>query len=71
MNMMFSALWGVGYVVVRYRKNGALKRLKVTPLNAFEYLTAGLMDVSLELIILTTMTLAFLIIGASLFSWNR
>jgi len=40
MNMMFSALWGVGYVVVRYRKNGALKRLKVTPLNAFEYLTA-------------------------------
>ncbi|UCG05196.1 MAG: ABC transporter permease [Desulfobacterales bacterium] len=40
MNMMFSALGGVGYVVVRYRKNGALKRLKVTPLNAFEYLTA-------------------------------
>lgn len=40
MNMMFSALWGVGYVVVRYRKNGVLKRLKVTPLNAFEYLAA-------------------------------
>lgn len=40
MNMMFSALWGVGYVVVRYRKTGALKRLKVTPLNAFEYLSA-------------------------------
>ena len=40
MNMMFSALWGVGYVVVRYRKNGVLKRLKVTPLNAFEYLSA-------------------------------
>jgi ABC-type multidrug transport system permease subunit len=40
MNMMFSALWGVGYVVVRYRKNGVLKRLKATPLSAFEYLTA-------------------------------
>jgi ABC-type multidrug transport system permease subunit len=40
MNMMFSALWGVGYVVVRYRKNGVLKRLKVTPLTAFEYITA-------------------------------
>jgi ABC-type multidrug transport system permease subunit len=40
MNIMFSALWGVGYVVVRYRKNGALKRLKATPLTAFEYLTA-------------------------------
>jgi ABC-type multidrug transport system permease subunit len=40
MNMMFSALWGVGYVVVRYRKNGVLKRLKATPLTAFEYLAA-------------------------------
>ena len=40
MNMMFSALWGVGYVVVRYRKNGVLKRLKATPLTAFEYLSA-------------------------------
>jgi ABC-2 type transport system permease protein len=40
MNMMFSALWGVGHVVVRYRKNGVLKRLKATPLTAFEYITA-------------------------------
>jgi len=40
MNMMFSALWGVGYTIVRYRKNGVLKRLKATPLTAFEYLTA-------------------------------
>ena len=44
MNMMFSALWGVGYVVVRYRKNGALKRLKATPLTAFEYLTAQMLS---------------------------
>lgn len=40
MNMMFSSLWGVGFVVVRYRKNGALKRLKATPLTALEYLGA-------------------------------
>jgi len=40
MNMMFSALWGVGYVIVRYRKNGALKRLGATPLTALEYLSA-------------------------------
>lgn len=40
MNMMFSALFGVGYVIVRYRKNGMLKRLKATPLTAFEFLTA-------------------------------
>lgn len=40
MNMMFSALFGVGYVVVRYRKNGVLKRLKATPLSALEFLSA-------------------------------
>lgn len=44
MNMMFSALWGVGYVVVRYRKNGVLKRLKATPLTSFEYLTAQMLS---------------------------
>lgn len=40
MNMMFSCLFGVGYVIVRYRKNGFLKRLKATPLTPFEFLTA-------------------------------
>jgi ABC-type multidrug transport system permease subunit len=40
MNMMFSALFGVGFVIVRYRKNGMLKRLSATPLTALEYLSA-------------------------------
>lgn len=40
MNMMFSALFGVGYTLVRYRKNGVLKRLKATPLRAVEFLAA-------------------------------
>lgn len=40
MNMMFSALFGVGYVIVRYRKSGVLKRLHATPLTAFEFLSA-------------------------------
>ena len=40
MNMMFSALFGVGYSIVRYRKNGVLKRLKATPLKAVEFLVA-------------------------------
>ncbi len=44
MNMMFSALWGVGYVIVRYRKNGVLKRLKATPLTAIEYLSAQMLS---------------------------
>ena len=42
MNIMFSAVFGVGYVVVRYRKNGVLKRLAATPLSAFEFLVAQL-----------------------------
>jgi len=40
MNMMFSCLFGVGYVIVRYRKSGVLKRLKATPLRAVEFLAA-------------------------------
>ncbi len=40
LNIMFSALFGVGFVIVRYRKNGVLKRLSVTPVSAFEFLTA-------------------------------
>ena len=37
---MFSCLFGVGYVIVRYRKSGVLKRLKATPLRAIEFLAA-------------------------------
>ncbi|MBU1196546.1 MAG: ABC transporter permease [Proteobacteria bacterium] len=40
MNIMFSSLFGVGFVIVRYRRIGVLKRLKATPVTAFEYLTA-------------------------------
>ncbi len=40
MNMMFSSLWGVGWVIVRYRKNGVLRRLRATPLSASEFLVA-------------------------------
>lgn len=44
MNMMFSALFGVGYSVVRDRKNGVLKRFSVTPLTPFEFLTAQILS---------------------------
>lgn len=44
MNMMFSSLFGVGYVIVRYRKNSVLKRLKATPLTAFEFVSAQLLS---------------------------
>ena len=44
MNVMFSSLWGVGWVIVRYRKNGVLRRLHATPLSAFEFLTAQVLS---------------------------
>ncbi|MBI5890991.1 MAG: ABC transporter permease [Nitrosomonadales bacterium] len=54
MNMMFACLFGVGFVIVRYRKNGFLKRLKATPLGAFQFLFAQLIS-RLLLIMLVTM----------------
>ncbi len=67
MNMMFSALFGVGYVIVRYRKNGVLKRLKATPLTALEYLTAQTIS---RLIILTFMVVIIWIGCDLIFSFN-
>lgn len=40
MNMMFSCLFGVGYVIIRYRKNGVLRRFKATPVTSFEFISA-------------------------------
>lgn len=44
MNMMFSCLFGVGYVLVRYRKNAVLKRLQATPLTALEFVSAQVLS---------------------------
>ena len=63
MNMMFSALFGVGFVIVRYRKNGMLKRLKATPITAFEYLSAQIASRILLIIAVT----AFVFYGTHLF----
>lgn len=43
MSMMFGASYGVVYAVVRYRRNGVLKRLKATPLTAGEFIAAQLL----------------------------
>jgi ABC-2 type transport system permease protein len=63
MNVMFSSLWGVGFVVVRYRKNGVLRRLKATPLTPFEFLTAQVL--SRLLVVLGASVIVYL--GAALF----
>ncbi len=63
MNIMFSALFGVGYVIVRYRKNGVLKRLHATPLSAFEFLSAQVIS---RLWLIMSITVA-VYLGADLF----
>ncbi len=39
-NILLGSLSGVGFVIVRYRRNGVLKRFKATPLSAFEFVSA-------------------------------
>lgn len=56
MNMMYSALWGVGYVVVRYRQSGYLRRLKATPLTQFEFLSAQVLSR-----LMVTLTASFIV----------
>jgi ABC-type multidrug transport system permease subunit len=64
MNMMFSCLFGVGFVIVRYRKNGVLKRLKATPVSALTFVSAQaasrLVIVVVTSIVVYTGTNAFL-----------
>lgn len=62
MNLMFSSLWGVGWVVVRYRKNGVLRRLQATPLSALEFLIA---QVASRLLVVMSATI-FVYLGADL-----
>lgn len=54
LNVMFSSLWGVGWVIVRYRKNGVLRRLRATPLTAAEFLTAQILS---RLLVTATVTM--------------
>jgi len=63
MNIMFSCLFGIGYVVVRYRKNGVLKRLKATPLSSMEFLIAQVLS---RLIIICMITI-IVYVGCDIF----
>lgn len=63
MNVMFGALFGIGFVIVRYRKNGVLKRLQVTPVTPLEFLTAQVL--SRLLVMLITATVVY--VGCDLF----
>ena len=63
MNLMFGCLFGVGYVLIRYRKNGVLKRMKATPVSALTFITAQ--GVSRFFIVLVTSV--FVYFGTNLF----
>ena len=63
MNMMFSCLFGVGYVIVRYRKSGYLKRLNATPLAAIEFISAQVLS---RLMLIMSITL-LIFIGSNYF----
>ncbi len=63
MNMMFSCLYGVGYIVVRYRKNGVLRRLSATPISVLEFLLAQILS---RLLVVMAVTLV-VYLGIDLF----
>ncbi len=63
LNMMFSSLFGVGFVIVRYRKNGVLKRLKATPLSSLEFVTAQVVS----RLLIVTVTSVIVYTGANIF----
>jgi ABC-2 type transport system permease protein len=63
MNLMFGALFGIGYVIVRYRQNGVLKRLQATPVSPLKFLSAQL--VSRLIIVVSVNVIIF--IGCNLF----
>jgi ABC-type multidrug transport system permease subunit len=60
MNMMFSCLFGVGWVVVRYRKSGFLKRLRATPLRAIEFISAQVLSRLILIMLVTVFVFAAL-----------
>ena len=63
MNMMFSCLFGVGFVLVRYRKNGVLKRIKATPVSAFTFISAQ----TASRLVIVVVTSAFVYAGTNAF----
>jgi ABC-type multidrug transport system permease subunit len=58
MNIMFGSMFGVGYVIVRYRKNGVLKRMRATPLSAFQFLSAQVISRMFLMVVTSWMVLA-------------
>lgn len=54
MNIMFGCLWGVGYVIVRYRKGQILRRLKASPVTALQFISAQITSRLILVMFVTT-----------------
>jgi ABC transporter DrrB family efflux protein len=63
MNMLFGCLFGIGFVIVRYRKNGVLKRLKATPVSALQFVLAQ----GVSRFVIVFLTSIFVFVGTDLF----
>lgn len=63
MSLMFSCLYGVGYVIVRYRDSGVLKRYQATPVTALEFLGAQ----AASRLLISVATLAVVFAGSHFF----
>jgi len=71
MNIMFGSLFGIGYVIVRYRKTEVLKRIQATPVTALEYLSAQVISRLLVILIISAcifagcnLLLNFMVLGS-------
>lgn len=63
MSLMFSCLYGVGYVIVRYRDSGVLKRYQATPITALQFLGAQ----AASRLLISVATLAVVFAGSHVF----
>ncbi|MDE0151833.1 MAG: ABC transporter permease [Bdellovibrionales bacterium] len=61
LNIMFSCLWGVGWLIVKYRDDGYLKRLNATPLKVYHFILGQMLA---RLIIILCGTSVIFIVGA-------
>jgi ABC-2 type transport system permease protein len=62
-NILFGSISGVGFVIVRYRRNGVLKRFKATPTRPMEFVSAQVLS---RFFIIATMSGA-VFLGTDLF----
>ncbi|HET7838621.1 MAG TPA: ABC transporter permease, partial [Rectinemataceae bacterium] len=62
-NILFGSLSGVGFVIVRYRRNGVLKRFKASPLSAFEFVSSQVVSRFFIIIVMS----AAVFLGTNLF----